>query len=114
MTTIPTRQAAQLDREHKERLQRCAELGQVVPIDKPRIRVHYEQMAAELLATKPGSYADFDLALKKAKLESDLIKLQQPRDSGCSDAFRCALLVAVSNLLALDIERIECAQSSSP
>lgn len=43
-----------MDREHAERLQRCAELGQVVRIDKPRIRLHYEQMAAELLAKQAG------------------------------------------------------------
>ena len=52
MTTRPTKQAPQLDREHEERLRLCAELGRVVPIDKPRIRRHYEQMAAELLAER--------------------------------------------------------------
>jgi ribosomal protein S26 len=50
MTKMQTMNGRSIDQAHEERLRRCAELGQVVPIDKPRIRVHYEQMAAELLA----------------------------------------------------------------
>jgi hypothetical protein len=50
MTTINKKQADPIDLAHAERLRRCAELGQVAPIDKPRTREHYEQMLAQLQA----------------------------------------------------------------
>lgn len=50
MTTINYKQDRQFDLAHEERLQRCAELGQVVPINKPRARQHCEAMAAQVQA----------------------------------------------------------------
>jgi hypothetical protein len=40
-----------LEQAHEERIQRCAELGQIVPINKVKCRQHYEGIMAELNAT---------------------------------------------------------------
>lgn len=52
MTTIQTMNGAPIDQAHEERLQRCAELGEVTRIDKPRIRAYYEQLARQVQAEK--------------------------------------------------------------
>lgn len=38
------------DREYMERLTLCAELGQIVPLDRARLRQHYEGLVAEASA----------------------------------------------------------------
>jgi hypothetical protein len=47
MTTIKTKTGETPVQQYAERLQRCADLGQIVPIDKARCRAHYEAMAAQ-------------------------------------------------------------------
>lgn len=54
MASLSMLQDVSIEQAHQERLQRCAELGQVVPIDKPRIRVVYEQLAGQQLAEHTG------------------------------------------------------------
>lgn len=49
MNKLPEHQGHTIDQAHEDRLQRCADLGQVVPIDKKRCREHLEAMAAQLL-----------------------------------------------------------------
>lgn len=48
MTTINNNQQPDFDPEHEERLQRCAELGQIVPINKGKILRHYQGMVNEV------------------------------------------------------------------
>ena len=50
MTTITNNQDKQFDLTHDERVRRCAEVGQVVPINKPHARQHYEAMDEQLPA----------------------------------------------------------------
>lgn len=50
MTEKKKNETTMSDREYMERLTLCAELGQIVPLDRARLRQHYEGLVAEASA----------------------------------------------------------------
>jgi hypothetical protein len=55
MNKVPEPQGRTIDQSHEDRLRHCAELGQVVPVDKKRCREHLEAMATQLLREARGA-----------------------------------------------------------
>lgn len=51
---LPPRRHGTAEQSHADRIEICAQLGQIVPIDKKHCRAHYEGIVAELRAEQEG------------------------------------------------------------
>lgn len=51
---LPPRRHDMAEQSHDDRIEICAQLGQIVPIDKKHCLAHYEGIVAELRADQEG------------------------------------------------------------